>query len=132
MAIKKTRISIQSKKGFDLDSFDSFEVSPDLYTHLVIMEALKAIPKGLEANNFDNGFVALIVTVDQLEQILRARSLLKEGDDYYKNVGQKEKALKDAGVKEVIMFNARMANFKLGELMRLAFSSAGQEGELLL
>ena len=129
MAIKQ-KIAI-NRKQTDLETFDTFEVSPDLYTHLIIIEALKAIPKGLESNNFENGFVALTVTVDQLEQILRARKLLDEESDYYTKVKEKERALQEEGLRDT-MYSAKMANFKLGELMGLAFSSTAQEGELTL
>lgn len=132
MGFQKTK-PIKLKKWED-ENLESFEISPDLYTHLTILEALKAMPNGLETGKAENGLIALTISVDQLEQILISRNLLQEGDSYFSEVDAKERELKgqaDEGVLSLIL-QARLANFKLGRLLKISFSTTTKEGEFTM
>lgn len=117
---------LQLKKWED-ENLEGFEISPDLYTHLTIIEALKAMPKGLETGNADNGLVALVIAVDQLEQILKARNLLHETDEYHALVKQKTEKLGNSLIEQ-----GQLANFKLGLLFKITFDTTTKDAELTL
>ncbi len=125
MAYKKHHSQVE------LEGTKDFEVSPDLYTHTIITQAIQCIHKGLENNNFSSGVVALDISVDQLEQVLQARKILIKDAPYYAEVEEKEKNLKKLGLDDNV-FNYRLSNFKLGRLMKIAFTTGEQEGELVV
>jgi hypothetical protein len=114
------RIKGSPATSFDTEGFEDFEVSPDLYTHLIILRAVESIHKGIESGNIENGYLGLTISVDQLEQILTARNMLKEDNDYWEEVKNKEKEIELLPEK---IRNVRLANFKLGRLMRISFRS---------
>ncbi len=115
----------------DLEGTKDFEVSPNLYTHTIITQAIQCVHKGLENNDFDNAVIALDISVDQLEQILQARKILIKGAEYYSQIKEKEEKLKALELKDSV-FNYRLSNFKLGRLMQIAFTTGTQEGELVV
>lgn len=129
-------MAIQQRKPITLrrweeESLESFEVSPDLYTHLVIIEALKAVPRGLETGNASEGLVALTISVDQLEQILKARGLLQSDDPYYDEVKHEIERLKAESV-EGILLQGKIANYKLGLLMQIIFGTTTKDIDLIM
>lgn len=129
MGYEKTK-AIKLKK-WDDNELENFEISPDLYTHLTIVETLKAVPKGLETGNAKSGLIGLAISVDQLEQIVKARGLLKTGDEYYPAIEAKLKELKKEDL-EAIMLQAKLANYKLGLLMQIVFGTTTKSVELIL
>lgn len=125
-------IKTQYKKPWE-KSGDDFQINLDYYTHLSIVESLQSIHKGLSSGNDKAGFISLILAIDQLEQICRARGLVDE---------EFESALKDkAGLfaplpsdseTDKLLKQAKQANFKLGLLLRLVFDSTAKDVELTL
>lgn len=120
-------------KRWEDEKLGDFEISPDLYTHLTIIEALQAVPKGLESSNADGGLVALNIAVDQLEQILRARKLLFEDSEYYTKVKEHRDTLEKGDFKNnPIMLQGKLANFKLGLLLEFIFGTTTRDVGLTL
>jgi hypothetical protein len=115
------------KKSFDLSGS---AVSEDKYTDMAICNSLKVIPESITNGKISDGLIGLVVSVDQLERICRARKLIapnESDDEYFKKVKvftekltEPDKSLKDA----------LLANYKLELLMERAFSSGIKDEEL--
>lgn len=128
MALQKKRIQL---KKFDEEALDSFEISPDLYTHLAITNSLEAMPKGLESGKAELGLIGISLSVDQLEQIMRSRDLVKQDSEYFDLVKKKKELLEGEGL-EGTMLEARLANYKLGLLMGTLFQTLPKNMEFTL
>lgn len=125
------------KQILNLEEVDNFDINPDLYTHLIIMNCIKALPTSLENHNPESGFVALIVAVDQLENVCDARNLIRADEGGYRDKVKEKKAelMKEypgEGDKAKLFREARLANYKLKLLWRIIFGDTIREEELIM
>jgi len=111
-------------------SDEEFTVDPNKYTDLVITEAIKALPKALEKGSARDGLIALVLAVDQLENICKARNLITDDDKEYKEAF--EKAKKQIKEKDLWVKQAKLANVKLRLLLERIFATRTIEPELPL
>jgi len=130
----KSKIPLnREKQPWDKGSFEKFEIDPNLYTHLCIIEALQAIPKSVESGKIENGFMALSNAVHQLEQILKARNMLLEDEpEFEAEIEAEKKRLQDSGISDSLMLDAKIANFKLKKLLAKAFGVKAKAVEMVL
>lgn len=127
----KNKIPI-NKEPWDKESMQKFEIDPNLYIHLTIIEALQAVPKGIESGKIENGFMALDNAVEQLEQILRARGMITEtiSQEFEKEIDAEREKLSSSF--DGLVLNAKIANFKLKRLMNIAFKGKALNLEMFV
>lgn len=137
MPYPKKPASMKITKRFE-EGLDRFEISPDAYLHKALINAIDAIPKAIEGGkNATEGMTALIVAVDQAENIAIAKKSLQEDDPEYKEAIEKkaaevEKKFTGNDPTAVLLRLSSIANFKLRLLMSRAFDSSTKEAELTL
>jgi len=111
------------------ESISQFTLNPDYYAHLAIEQAIYAIPNAMKESRKD-GFIALIIAVDQLENIAVAKGALDPEDEAYReDVKKFSQELKPEALGEELR-QAKIANYKLRLLMGLMFSGSLSKGEL--
>lgn len=138
MPKKGARITNKISEGLE-----KFEISQMAYLHKAFINAIDAVPKAIEGGKSpEDGFTVLICAVDQGENIAYAAKLLKEKDEdgylpvYNEAVASKSKALIQElpgdGDRTILLRQARLSNFKLRLLLRLAFERSPKDFELTI
>src|SRR4030042_6360520 len=93
------------KKSFDLSGSI---VSEDKYTDMAICNSLKVIPESITNGKISDGLIGLVVSVDQLERVCKARKLIsdnKADDEYFSKIAVFEKTIKepDKNIKDALI-----------------------------
>lgn len=127
-------MSKQSQKKGSISGVSEFEegitqftLNPDYYAHLAIEQAIGAIPNAMKEGRKD-GIVTLMLTVDQLENIVKAKGFLEDDTEYLEEIKKFSDGLEDSG--EIKM--AKVSNFKLKLLMGMLFGGQLKKGDLLV
>jgi len=126
MSKQKARVNVSGVSEFE-ESISNFTLNPDYYAHLAIEQAINAIPNAMKENRKD-GITTLMLVVDQLENIVRAKGHLDDDTDYKEEIKEFIQDIQDTGD----IKTARIANFKLKLLMGLLFGGQLKKAELLV
>lgn len=110
----------QQQSNFGGDAM--VRINPSAYLHNAIVNAMSSLQTGLVSGQKDQGFILLILNVDQLEKVAMAKEIISENDDEYK------KKILDYGRdnnldKSNLMDQARLSNYKLSLLLAKIFAT---------
>jgi len=108
---------------------NTIEVNPAKYIDLAITNALTVLPKATEnGESMKSALLSLTISIDQLENICRANSLIEADDEEFnKAVSDFKEKQKE---KNDDLKRAMLANYKMRLLMERAFETGAQDLEL--
>ena len=112
-------------KGTDSEDFDFIDevnvteniLNASYYLHVCIMEAIKALGKGIERGSPKDGITLLLISVDQAENIAEAKGIIDKSSEKYKNLLSEYKSTLYDSKEDELIIKAKIANFKLGKLL---------------
>lgn len=113
------------QQQFQSNSFggDSFvRINPAFYLNNAINNAMGSLQAGLISGQKDQGFILLILNVDQLEKIAMARKILLDNDKEYSDKLVKYRELNNLEQSN-LMDQAKLANYKLSLLLEKVFET---------
>lgn len=120
---------------YDVADFDIIPdriLDPNYYMDLTIRLAILAPHRALTSGNDARaGILSLIVAVDQLERLARARKVISDDDDYANKVKEYEASVKQRERDELLQ-KALIANYKLQLIVEKIFETLGKKGELII
>jgi DNA polymerase elongation subunit (family B) len=105
------------------------KINPDFYIHNAIIKAQNCLME----NNIKEGFLKFRVFIEQIEVLCRSAKILD--DDYdqeiIKYVKEEEEKEKNSNkVVDPVIFQSKLANYKLGRLMARVFDRKSINTEL--
>lgn len=104
----------------EIEDLEKFEINPNFYAHITIIQILKAPHMAFINGNKDAGLTSLIFGVDQLERIVKAEKMLPE--DYDKKIKEDPSYPKtDPKVMQSVDL-AMIANIKFQFLLKEVFA----------
>jgi len=112
----------------EIEDLGKFEINPNFYAHIVIVQILKAPHLAFINGNREAGLTSLIFGVDQLERICKAEKYVDDGyDDFIKKETENLKDERDGLVKD-----AKIANIKLQQLLGYVFKNRMHRVDLII